>query len=335
MVSRIVGRDNSPLTFTEQIVLVSIIDLILLAVVPVSVMLLSNADRVDLGLTSDNLARNVAIGGAAFLLITPVVMTINGLAQWFYQLFYQSKPHPLLEMLRDEATPGAIVLAYVSAVILAPAAEELIFRGIIQGWLRRVFLESSLSDDPSDPTYLPPQERLEPGIRWLPAAPGILSRNLAKSSTWRYLPVVLTSAFFALIHFPQMPAPLALFPLSLVLGMVYERTGSLVPSIVLHALFNGFNTTMLLFALLMGLPGKEAVPPVQKTVVELEKSVETHSSPLALEGLAVRFWWGSFTLRSWGAEGPRGRLSVEARRASTGETSCPGESAGFGGCFFR
>jgi membrane protease YdiL (CAAX protease family) len=306
VVSRIVGRDNSPLTFHEQILLVSIINLILLVVVPVSVMLLSSANRVDLGLTSDHLARNVAIGGVAFLLITPVVMTINGLAQWFYQLFYQSKPHPLLEMLRDEATPGVIVLAYVSAAILAPAAEELIFRGIIQGWLRRVFLESSLPDDPSDATHRPPEESLEPGITWLPTAPGTLSRHLANSSTRRYLPVVLTSAFFALVHFPQMPAPLALFPLALVLGTVYERTGSLVPSVVLHALFNGFNTTMLLFALLMGLPGKEAVPPVQKTVVGLEKSMGKPSSPLALEGWAVRFWWGSFTPRSWGAEGPRG-----------------------------
>jgi len=66
----------------------------------------------------------------------------------------------------------------------------------------------------------------------------------------RLLPVVLTSVVFAGVHFEQMPAPLAIFPLSIVLGLLYETTGSLIPSFVLHALFNGFNTTLLVAALL-------------------------------------------------------------------------------------
>ncbi|MCA1685419.1 MAG: CPBP family intramembrane metalloprotease [Planctomycetia bacterium] len=72
----------------------------------------------------------------------------------------------------------------------------------------------------------------------------------ARPQFQRILPILLTSAFFAAVHFEQMPAPLAIFPLSIALGLLYETTGSLVPSFVLHALFNGFNTTLLLGALL-------------------------------------------------------------------------------------
>ena len=51
-----------------------------------------------------------------------------------------------------------------------------------------------------------------------------------------------------------MPAPLAIFPLSIALGLLYETTESLVPSFVLHALFNGFNTSLLVGRLLVN-PG--------------------------------------------------------------------------------
>ena len=61
---------------------------------------------------------------------------------------------------------------------------------------------------------------------------------------------MLTSAFFALAHYDQMPAPIPIFVLALVLGWLYEVTGSLVASAVLHTLFNGFNTTLMVYVLL-------------------------------------------------------------------------------------
>ena len=39
-------------------------------------------------------------------------------------------------------------------------------------------------------------------------------------------PVVMTSALFAAVHLPQWPAPIAIFFLSVGLGLVYQRTGS-------------------------------------------------------------------------------------------------------------
>jgi membrane protease YdiL (CAAX protease family) len=50
------------------------------------------------------------------------------------------------------------------------------------------------------------------------------------------------------MHLPQWPAPIAIFLLSIALGTVYQRTGSLLASITMHATFNGINTLLLLLA---------------------------------------------------------------------------------------
>ena len=267
-------------TFTEQMVLVSLINGALLLVVPLGVRLTSGAKWQDLGLTGDALVRNLKMGAIAFLAITPVVMSVNALAQ----LVWKPNRHPLERMLREEASPGLIVLAYVSAVVLAPAVEELIFRGIIQGWLRRLLntipdSESNLTGESvliTSDQEKPESAKLASLFRGFPRIPTAFIAGTARPGNpynppvsdltgwenpgqWfanpmegRYLPIFLTSVLFAAVHFEQMPAPLAIFPLALVLGLLFETTGSLVPSFILHALFNGFNTTVLVLALIGG-----------------------------------------------------------------------------------
>lgn len=66
--------------------------------------------------------------------------------------------------------------------------------------------------------------------------------------------VALAAAAFALAHFGQGLAFLPLYPLALVLGHLVLRTGSIVPSILLHALFNAVS----LGALLLQAPGPAA-----------------------------------------------------------------------------
>jgi membrane protease YdiL (CAAX protease family) len=63
-------------------------------------------------------------------------------------------------------------------------------------------------------------------------------------------PVITTSVLFALLHVGQMPAPFAIFALSIALGLLAQRTGRLTASITLHAMFNGFSTLALLGSLL-------------------------------------------------------------------------------------
>ena len=58
--------------------------------------------------------------------------------------------------------------------------------------------------------------------------------------------VGLTAALFAVAHYGQGLAWLPLFALGLVLGWIVRRTGSLVPAILLHAMFNAVSVVLLL-----------------------------------------------------------------------------------------
>ena len=51
---------------------------------------------------------------------------------------------------------------------------------------------------------------------------------------------------FAAMHAPQWPAPIAIFILSVALGTLYQRTGSLLAAALMHGTFNGFSTLVLL-----------------------------------------------------------------------------------------
>ncbi|MFM8415649.1 MAG: lysostaphin resistance A-like protein [Planctomycetota bacterium] len=58
--------------------------------------------------------------------------------------------------------------------------------------------------------------------------------------------ITISAAAFALAHQGQGLAYVPLFPLGLVLGILAHRTGSIVPCILLHALFNAVSVTLLL-----------------------------------------------------------------------------------------
>ena len=61
--------------------------------------------------------------------------------------------------------------------------------------------------------------------------------------TWA---IGISAAAFALAHQGQGLAYVPLFPLGIVLGFLAHRTGSIVPCILLHALFNAVSVTLLL-----------------------------------------------------------------------------------------
>jgi membrane protease YdiL (CAAX protease family) len=60
------------------------------------------------------------------------------------------------------------------------------------------------------------------------------------------LAIAISAAAFALAHQGQGLAFVPLFPLGLVLGFIARRTGSIVPCILLHALFNAVSVGLLL-----------------------------------------------------------------------------------------
>jgi membrane protease YdiL (CAAX protease family) len=144
--------------------------------------------------------------------------------------------HPVETMLRGDLSPSTVVLAFVSAVVLAPLAEELLFRAVLQGWLTQLFVRAELNEQRAEI----PQVQTKAEVGSQPGAtPG-------RPRSW--YPVVITSILFAGIHSEQMPAPIALFVLAIALGLLYQRTGSLVPALILHALFNAFSTVLLLLS---------------------------------------------------------------------------------------
>ncbi len=126
-------------------------------------------------------------------------------AQWIIRLLwaeYQPPDHGVFTTLRSSETPTILrALALISAAIMAPIGEECLFRGVLQTSLRRV---------------LPP----------------------ARSMRHRWFAIVATAVIFGIMHVetPQFVPSLVLF--GVVVGYLYERTGSLVVVIAVHVLFN-------------------------------------------------------------------------------------------------
>ncbi len=109
---------------------------------------------------------------------------------------YELPAHPTIIALHESIQPlGVVIALWIGAIVLAPVAEELFFRGLVQTWLVNV----------------------------------LGTRRAA---------IALSSVIFAAIHFGQPHAVAALFVLGALMGYAYERTGSLWPSVMIHAAFN-------------------------------------------------------------------------------------------------
>ena len=194
------------------------------------------------------------------MLITPPVCAIQFLAIHIWR----SHTHPVEQMVLQKLTIGVAILAVLSTMVLAPLIEEMLFRGILQRWLGR-FVEdlplptttskeigSAVGLEPEntsllrDSGYAPPKSiTIESASEFSESSNQPAMRPWSHSSN---LPILLTSVFFAAMHLPQWPAPIAILLLSMALGTVYQRTGSLLASITMHAFFNGINTLLLLLA---------------------------------------------------------------------------------------
>jgi membrane protease YdiL (CAAX protease family) len=114
------------------------------------------------------------------------------------------QPQEVVEFLRNADTPRDRVAVMVMAIVVAPVAEEMIFRG-----------------------YLYP---------------------VAKRTVGPLLSLGATSLLFAALHGHAASVP-ALFTLAVCLGLAYEKTGSLLVPMVMHAVFNAVSVAAILFLL--------------------------------------------------------------------------------------
>jgi membrane protease YdiL (CAAX protease family) len=204
----------------------------------------SGARLADLGLSLSGARRNLLRGLVAHILVSPLVYAVQFAAIHVWPQRDQTH-HPVEQILKAGATAPEVTLVVVTAIVIAPFCEELLFRGILLGWLQRVLLAKPTPQgvDDTDLGELALNDHL-PSARFFP--PRGLSIWLDRSGLRRSLPNVLASMLFAALHTAQWPAPVPLFFLSLALGYLYERSGSLLAPMTLHALLNATSTAALL-----------------------------------------------------------------------------------------
>lgn len=121
-------------------------------------------------------------------------------------------------------SPAIAIAAILGVVVIfGPAVEELVFRGAVFNGLHAIGKAFT--------------SRL--GVSGPPLK--------AVRRMWFVLATLLSSVFFALLHFEPVILP-ALIVLAIALCWLFERTGSLLPPIVAHATFNSFAAIVIILS---------------------------------------------------------------------------------------
>jgi membrane protease YdiL (CAAX protease family) len=143
-------------------------------------------------------------GWLAALCLTNVIgMGTQWLIRWFYPTFQQPE-HGVFKALRDPTlAPWMQVFTVIGTAFLVPVGEEVLFRGILQTGMQKVF-----------------------PARW-------------GSLVHRWAAIFVVGTLFGTIHTTTPQYVPALIALGILLGFLYERTGSLIVPILVHMLFNG------------------------------------------------------------------------------------------------
>ncbi len=271
--------DRPALSPGELMTLSGLGNVAILVVIPLLLAATSGASLRDFGIGLAGLGRRVFQGAVAYPLIAPLVFGVMLLSV----VFLGRNPHPLESAIQLDRSARMATILVLAGVVLAPLAEELIFRGVLLGWLTKVALglrkpkgaeEGDLGEvlpsagpiDPSGPTaevFDLPETPTELDDSPPPAgggeafnpysAPDAPVEPSPASARGRVVPLALAnvavSIIFAGLHAAVWPTPIPLFFLSLGLGLLYQQTGSIVGPVVLHMIFNGVSTLIMFLAL--------------------------------------------------------------------------------------
>jgi membrane protease YdiL (CAAX protease family) len=205
-------------TFTAMLLFSSLAEL--LGVATMLALLHATGSARRLGVAASQLPRGLLVGVGAMAVLFPIVAATSqltiALLHWAGQPL--PPPHPVLEALGGSHDKFAMAVDVITAVIFAPLAEEMAFRGVLQTVLSRMFATMLMGrsvDSPRDTVLA------------------------------RWLAVLVTAGCFAAVHGVAAFVP-PLFALAIGLGYVYERTGNLWCTVAMHALFNGFEIALFL-----------------------------------------------------------------------------------------
>ena len=164
----------------------------------------------ELGFGSERLRRGISIGVRIAILVVPLTLMVAVATDKLWQLVGLEHPgaHEMLQILGETEAPAMRALIYVSAILIAPLFEELLFRGHMQTLIV-----------------------------------GMSGPQAASSRAVRWIAILITSSLFTLVHGALWMMP-PIFFFSVCLGYVYERTANLWTAITVHLLFNLTNVVL-------------------------------------------------------------------------------------------
>jgi membrane protease YdiL (CAAX protease family) len=201
---------------------------------------LRRAGFARLGLTRRDLRQAIVPGVIGVVIVLPLVLAAEIGSDLLWRAVHLEHPteHDLLRILGESTSPALRAGVIVSALLLAPVFEELLFRGYLQTALLGVFS----GHRPRRP--LPPPLPPFPSPTAVVECASEIGADHSPHIAARWMAVLSASIAFALVHvqFWMMPP---IFVLSLCLGYAYERTGKLWVPVLIHATFN--TTSLLLF----------------------------------------------------------------------------------------
>lgn len=231
-----------------------------------------NATSEQMGVSRKRLGSNIALGYVGWLIIAPLSFVLFAAA--IVLLTPNPDKHPLMD-LGPRAGEVEFVIFALQAAICWPIVEELVFRGLLLAWL----IQEPKSGTSSDVILQPRHRGhvcIAVGMLLSVQTPALTEavkvqrwdQVLANLGPFLFIAVLLpfylflpvskwtrrrtgmaspqtnqalfaSAIFFAAVHSSVWPTPIPLLLLGLGLGWLAIRTRSIVPSIVVHALFNG------------------------------------------------------------------------------------------------
>ena len=285
------GTPRPELTPGEMMALSAIQNTLVLALIPLVLAATSGARLRDFGIGRGDLLRQIPRGIVAYPLLAPLVFGVMMASV----LCWGKTNHPLENAIVQDKSPGMVAILVLAGVVLAPLAEELIFRGVLLGWLTRLavgekrVVASSSTMDPIEGPIVPPGDgrhlletvetdtsgaapegtfpetaehlaAMSYEAAFSPLVPKykMVSADPARRVGPLWLANIGVSLIFAALHGAVWPTPVPIFFLSLGLGLLYQRTGGIVAPTALHMTFNGVST--LLMFLTLGTPPPKVAP---------------------------------------------------------------------------
>lgn len=171
------------------------------------------------GLNVKTIIKDLFTGFLNLMAVWPVITVLIIITTYFGEFIwgpeYQMQQHEQLRMITEYPQLSLQILILITAVVIAPLFEEMLFRGLFQTMIRS-YIEAR-------------------GSRLIAQADGQDDKVTKRNGAWPA--ILISSMLFAATHANTGHWP-ALFVLGSCMGYAYEKSGSLWRPIFIHAIFN-------------------------------------------------------------------------------------------------